>query len=231
MTNSARILLPGLVPNLRDVGELTTRDGGLLRSRRLLRTSALAQLSAPAVEALAGLVGPALYVDLRTDAEIAQDGAPTELIRQGWSWERLPLMDKLVSDTDATAGASLRRYRRHLSVYLATARRLVPLLGERTVVVGCTLGRDRTGLMVALLLRWLRVRRADIIEDFTLSNQCLQAGWHLLPPHWTSSAHARAPVHGWVCASVLETLDGLERGPGAVPTPRMPVEHLVRERG
>ena len=214
-----RRMLPGLLPNLRDCGGLGTEDGYLLRRRVLLRSAALSGLPPATVDALAATLGEATYVDLRTDLEVERDGEPDGLLARGWRWHRIPLQDKQPGDAADRPRDVLRRYRVALPRYLDTARQTAGLLCQGPVVVGCNLGKDRTGLVVALLLRWLGVRHTEIVEDFTLSNACLSAGRGLLAPRWRATHEMITPVSGGLCAAMLRSVDAL--GQDAEPPSRL----------
>ena len=59
----------------------------------------------------------------------------------------------------------VRKFRAALAdegdVYRAAARRIADIAVEGPVVVACSLGQDRTGLAVGLLLVWLGADPAD----------------------------------------------------------------------
>lgn len=209
-----RLILPGALANTRDCGGLPTDDGRVLRTRRLLRTASLARPHCP-LDELVRVIGDADYVDLRTDPEIERDGGLEGLVDRGWRWHRSPLRDV----PQDPAGAAPAGRPGLLPLLLAAADRVTGLLGDRPVVVGCSLGKDRTGLVTALVLHRLGVRRAAIVEDFELSNACLRAGRHLLPERWRDPAHGFGAVHAAVCSTVLDAAGA----PGAgQPPPRFP---------
>jgi protein-tyrosine phosphatase len=82
------------------------------------------------------------------------------------------------------------------------------LIGRsRPVVLCCSLGKDRTGMVAALLLARLGVPMADIGADFELSNDGLAAGRHLLPARWADPASEITPVSAGPCLAVLAELD------------------------
>jgi len=204
----SRQLLAGLLPNLRDCGGLGTADGKVLRDRLLLRSAALVGLGPATLAAFIAAVGTGSYVDLRTDKEIARDGAPRELIEAGWTWHRLPVSDGNTGDNVnlpvAPIADVLRRSLRAMPAYLDAARQVSQMLGPRPVTVGCAVGKDRTGLVVAIVLQWLGIARAEILDDYALSNTCLRSGRRLLPPRWHHKDHAIGLVDTSVCAAVLD---------------------------
>lgn len=199
-----RRILPDLLPNTRDLGGLRTDCGRLLRARIFLRTATLAGLDPSSARKLTAMTGPAIYVDLRTDPEVARDGGPVAALSNGWRWHRYPIQDKAPGDDADSPEDFLRRYVDTLPLYLTVARQVAALFGTQPVVVGCALGKDRTGLVVALLLTWLGINRDAILADFVASNRQLAAGRSLLSPRWHNPAAATNEVSAAICAEVLE---------------------------
>ncbi|MFC7616334.1 tyrosine-protein phosphatase [Actinokineospora soli] len=199
---TARVVLPGRLPNTRDLGGLRRADGAVLRDRRLVRTAALVGLDAGVADALHDELGPAVYVDLRTDREVDRDGGPDALLERGWRWRRIPVFD-LVPDEEQD---SLRRCARFMPLYLATAAEVAGLLGDGPVVVGCAVGKDRTGIIMTVLLHWLGVPPADIAADYVRSNGFLADGRHLLPPLWQDPATRLTQVHERFCLGAIDLL-------------------------
>lgn len=197
-----RALLPDLVANFRDLGGLRVRSGHPVRPRRLLRSAALVRLPPRGVAALTELLGPAVYVDLRTDEEVDRDGAPDALVAAGWRWVRVPVRDKVSGDRSPEP---LPRYRAAMPRYAAAADRVASALAgdPRPTVLGCSLGKDRTGMVTALLLARLGVAPADIGADFELSNASLAAQRHLLPARWRDPAVEIGVVSSGPCLAAL----------------------------
>lgn len=199
---SPRQLLPDTVANLRDLGGLRTGDGMIVRPRRLLRSSALVGLDSRSAAKLTELIGVATYFDLRTDHEIDRDGDPAAMVALGWQWFRLPIQDSTDSDT-------ADRYSRTVPDYVATARTIAGRLDGRPGVVCCSLGKDRTGLVIALLLHWLDVSEQEIGVDFELSNTCIAFGHHLLPSRWQDPQRTIHRVTAEDCIGALTTADDI----------------------
>ncbi len=184
-------LLPSAVANLRDLGGLPAGPDRVVRSGRLLRSSALVGSAGRALDELTGLLGPATYVDLRTDREVDRDGGVPGLVARGWRWHRLPLRDDDVPRTTA------------LPRYAVAAEGVAEVLGDGPVVVACSLGKDRTGMVDAPLLHWLGVPAGLVAEDFAASNAHLAAGRHLLPERWRRTTAGITPVTAADCAAAL----------------------------
>jgi hypothetical protein len=188
----------------------------------LLRSATLSAISPACAAALTACSGPGTYVDLRTEPEIERDGEPAALWSTGWTWHRAPVRDKTPGDAGDTATDSLRRYQAALPRYLEVAREVAALLATGPVLVACSLGKDRTGLVVALVLTALSVERAWILRDFSASNDQFPAARRLLPPRWRDDRVPIGRVDAGVCAAVLRSL-----GTGSgLP---VPAEDIVRQ--
>lgn len=216
-----------VLPNLRDLEGARREDGRLLRPHRLLRSATLAAISPAAAEELTARAGTGTYVDLRTDAEIDRDGLPDALLATGWAWHRIPVRDKVPGYEGDTSADALRRYVRALPQYIEAAAEVGGLLGDRPVLVSCSLGKDRTGLVVAIVLAWLTVERAGILADFAKSNDHFPKALAVLPPRWRAPKVAVARVDPQVCGSVLKSLRGTS---GLPAVPADVVDRLFTDR-
>lgn len=157
-----RIELPGVL-NLRDVGGYPVAGGGSVRWRTLFRSDALSGLDAAGAAALAGL-GIKTVVDLRTQAEV--DMAPSPLAGRV---THLPLIE----DLQALPAPELAAVYRYVTDERGDA--IAAAISELTsddafpALVHCTAGKDRTGMVVALILAVLGVPDEVIAADYALS--------------------------------------------------------------
>jgi protein-tyrosine phosphatase len=175
MNTAERIDLPGTF-NFRDVGGYRTPDG-VVREGRLYRSDALASLGDAGRASLTAL-GVGTIIDLRDKLEIDArpddvDGLPIEVIH-------LPLFEG--SSTSAgVVGASLPAlYERIITGHarvVAEAVRDVARAGEGGVIVHCTAGKDRTGVVIALTLLTIGVDRQDVLDDYAASEGNLDGAW------------------------------------------------------
>ncbi|HEY7602636.1 MAG TPA: tyrosine-protein phosphatase [Gaiellaceae bacterium] len=215
--------------NVRDLGGLPTEDGRSTRSGSVIRADSVGLLSRAGWEAVAE-AGVARIVDLRQEDE-AVDDPPRELpievvdvpIFDGLDDEDWATVEALAAGAATSAESQRRVYlhfldrARHRFVAAVAAVAGAP---EGAVVVHCHGGKDRTGIVVALLLRLAGVPIDVIAADYALS------GERLRPRHerWFASAEsdeerarieriAATPVEAM--HAVLETLDqqygGVER--------------------
>ncbi|WP_052390783.1 tyrosine-protein phosphatase [Streptomyces sp. NRRL B-24484] len=152
------------VPNFRDAGVGTVRPGVLFRSGTL---ALLTPQGARALEAL----GIRVVVDLRTATERSR--WPDERHGLDYFDHHLPLLpDRSETGIEWPSGS--------LEVYLfmaetggaaiaGTVRRLAAPDGT-PAVVHCAVGKDRTGLTVAVVHHLAGLSEEEIVEDFLRSN-------------------------------------------------------------
>nr|WP_155843587.1 tyrosine-protein phosphatase [Agromyces luteolus] len=172
---STRIPVPGTY-NFRDVGGLPAR-GGTVRPGRLFRSDGLHRLGDDGREALRRLeVG--VIVDLRDDNEAR--AMPDDLAGLDVEVLRLPVFEGSGA-SQGGRGISLEAlYQRIVTKHSAVvveALREISSAGERAVVVHCTAGKDRTGIVVALALLAAGVEREAVIVDYALTEGHLAGEW------------------------------------------------------
>jgi hypothetical protein len=153
-------------------------------------------------------LGPCRYFDLRTDREVERDGGADALVARGWQWLRIPVQDE--GDEQSPPPV---RHLRTLPQYLNAARRVLQEMSRATDehwpgIVACSLGKDRTGLVVALILKWLGVSPSDIAADFVLSNRRLVVQRYLLPPRWRDPRHSFNLVTPDECLYAIGAIGG-----------------------
>ncbi len=155
------------VNNVRDVGGMPA-DGGRIRSGVLLRSGQLSAATTAGAVELRRRVSH--IVDLRDGEEVAAE--PSEI--EGPDTTHLPLFLGSVRSF-FEADTSLDGLYLHLLE--ESAERLVAAIriiakGEPTLI-HCTVGKDRTGVTVALALAAVGADREAIIEDYALTESQL----------------------------------------------------------
>lgn len=155
------------VNNLRDVGGMPAA-GGRIRSGVLLRSGQLSTATPRGADALSELVSH--IVDLRDGEEVAAE--PTEIA--GPDTTHLPLFLGSVRSF-FEADTSLDDLYLHLleesGERLVAAVRIIAA-GQPTLI-HCTVGKDRTGVTVALALAAVDADREAIIADYALTESQL----------------------------------------------------------
>jgi protein-tyrosine phosphatase len=164
--------------NFRDLGGYVGAAGRSVRWRRLFRADGLYRLT-PADLELLGAFGLRTVIDLRTTAELDQTGRITWPTGE-LAFHHLPLMDVLPDDEDYSQWAH--------SAYVA--EQYGQMLVEGGPVVGavfdlladpdnyplayhCMVGKDRTGVVSALVLSVLGVSDDVVAADYALSEAAM----------------------------------------------------------
>ncbi|MBF4582518.1 tyrosine-protein phosphatase [Curtobacterium sp. VKM Ac-2865] len=174
-TVDERTLEVGGTFNLRDLGGLPTVDGRVLARRRFLRSGSLAGLSS-AGRAQLDRLGVRSVVDLRTDPE--RSAAPDALVGSAAQGMTIPLLAGAASSM-VSVPTLHDLYRGLLDDEGAGIVESVRVLLERPggVLVHCSAGKDRTGVVVALVLLALGVDRDDVLDDYTATERFLPASF------------------------------------------------------
>lgn len=174
--------IPGMT-NLRDVGGLPTGPGRQIRTGLLMRSEAPLRLTPEALAQFTEL-GLRTVVDLRGDEESQTD--PTELqalatvtpvpIPERINANPLPVLEQILARELAGFGiADLK------AIYLAmldkhphqfgTAVRALAAPDALPALVHCKVGKDRTGLVIAMVLDVVGVPREHLLRDYEVSTE------------------------------------------------------------
>lgn len=173
----SRVIDRPTILNMRDLGGLRTRTGSLHRGL-VFRAGSFAGTSAEDASWLVRTTRLRTVVDLRTRREIDRDGTPDTLRALGVAWRSVPFgFDGFLAGGNAGSGRFAAEYRR-LALHAAEpVRQILTVVddGALPLVFVCSPGKDRTGVVAALLLSALDVRRRDILRDYALTARCLRS--------------------------------------------------------
>lgn len=153
--------------NVRDVGGIPV-TGGRIASGRLLRSANLAGITSEGASALSGHVDH--IIDLRADDEVASEPSAV----QGLETTHLPLFLGSVAsffEEDSSLDELYAHLLEQSGARLVEALRIIAR-GGRTLV-HCTVGKDRTGVTIALALDAVGADREAIIADYALTESQL----------------------------------------------------------
>lgn len=167
------------VINFRDLGGYRTSGGESVRWRRLFRSGALHYMTDADVRHAHDL-GIRSVLDLRRPSEIAYQGLGPLTESASVTLHALPVIPDGASellDERFGRGISGERYRGYLEFggpdypsYLVTALELLAERSTYPALFHCSAGKDRTGVLAALVLDILGVDGETIAEDYVLSN-------------------------------------------------------------
>lgn len=156
--------------NFRDVGGLTA-DGGRTRSGILFRSGNLAHLDDDGRAAMAGL-GIRRIIDLRDDDEVRY--APSLIDGLGIEVQRVPLFLGSVASFFERDVSLHELYRALLEESSAGVVDVVRgIVTDQPVLVHCTVGKDRTGVTVALTLAAAGVDLDAVVADYARTETLL----------------------------------------------------------
>ena len=161
--------------NLRDLGGHPSSFGGVTRSGVVFRADGLHRTDSTGADIVAGL-GIRGLIDLRTVDERTEDGvfghgavtcSHIPLIERTWLW-----------DEEFTGKEGDLLLAGYLRIVTENRDRLVETLeaiaaAEQPTVFHCTAGKDRTGVVAALLLGLAGVDDASIVADYALSEPAM----------------------------------------------------------
>ena len=172
-----RIDLPGCA-NFRDLGGYPTREGMRVRWRRLFRSDALHGLTPEGVDRIVNEFGIGVIVDLRSTGEVGVDGRGP-LRERTPAYHHLPLFDgPLTVDPESVNKLTLAdRYFLIAERAKVPIARVVAALAECSTpaVYHCSAGKDRTGLISAIVLGLLGVPDEFIVADYAATQDNLDA--------------------------------------------------------
>jgi protein-tyrosine phosphatase len=194
--------------NFRDLGGYTTADGRTVRRSRLYRADSLGKLT-PGTQDwdLFLSLGIRTVVDLRYPWEIDAKGRVPEhpsLAYHNQSIEHRPYDQAALPPSVAPGPYLAARYAEVAEDGTKEIRETLQLIGaaaesDTPLVFHCASGKDRTGLVAALVLSLLGVPEQTITDDFTLTERAtplLVADWRANNPDrelmWP--AYGTAPV-------------------------------------
>ena len=208
--------------NFRDLGGYPTRSGGRVRWRRLFRSDGLQLLTAADVARLRDELRLGAVVDLRSSAELAQDGRG-RLAETDIGFHHVPFFDGARGQERPPAAMSLAQMyvgmiERAGAPIARAIRVLADTPGDRAAVYHCAAGKDRTGVLSALLLSLLDVDDEIVVADYALSQESMddvierlnslrgyEDIWKELPP---DTMHARPETMRELLATLGERWGG-----------------------
>jgi protein-tyrosine phosphatase len=168
--STRHIRLEGAV-NFRDLGGYRAADGRTVRWRALFRADDLSNLTRPD-RAIVRTLGIATVIDLRSRAEVDRERFPVDEIPV--SFHHLPLVAALPSFDEFRRGPDFFG-EHYLDIahqagdQIARALAIVADRAAQPVIVHCAAGKDRTGVLVAVILSLLGIDDGVIAEDYALS--------------------------------------------------------------
>jgi protein tyrosine/serine phosphatase len=216
--------------NVRDLGGHPTEDGVETRFGEIVRADSVRQLSDEGWRSLVDY-GVKTIVDLRANEELEADPPaelPVEVLHVPFmetdrsDWEAVEHeLEAAVKAAPDVASATRDVYLIFLERFagnVAAAVRAVANAPEGGVVIHCAGGKDRTGLLTALLLHLAGVDTDEIAKDYALSEERLRSRHE----QWLAEAESEEErerlrrISQTPAASIKGVFDELERRYGSI---------------
>ena len=207
--------------NFRDVGGYPVPEGAVRRGK-LFRSDGLARLGEVGRQTLRDL-DVRVIIDLRDDFEVSE--MPDDVDGLGLQRLHLPVFEGSGASQSTIGVTLVGLYEKILLQHgdvVVTALREVADTGDEAVVVHCTAGKDRTGIVVALALLAVGVERELVLADYAATQANLRGPWldgmiELVRNHGVEvTPDLRIILGGSPPEALEEALDTIERRFGGV---------------
>jgi len=162
--------------NVRDLGGLPTKNGSVTKWNRFFRSDGLSKLTEPDINNLFSC-GIRASVDLRSDSERAE--RPSALKNaNGIKYFEAPLfgqteLDEYTYNDYKTTGLG-RIYAKNIETCGANIKNVFEIFAAEikngAIIYNCSAGKDRTGIISALLLDLAGVYETDIIANYEVTH-------------------------------------------------------------
>jgi protein-tyrosine phosphatase len=166
------------VMNFRDIGGYQGHQGKTIVWRRVFRSGEFRNITREDLKRLTDELGVTSVIDLRSGFELKNNGKGL-LEEAAIKYSNIAFM---ADGGDPNANAqrydhctNMGQFYIELAQQKGYGQKIVQALeviaepGNHPLVFHCAVGKDRTGMLAAMLLSLLGVAEADIVEDYTLS--------------------------------------------------------------
>ena len=176
------------VPNFRDLGGYRTHDGRTVAWRRLFRSAALHKMNDREMARLKQEISPRAVIDLRSPRDPEQEVVRLKEIGaryypmpfSTWPWPgpaKRPdgssdVNDDARANSNSTNLGEIYLYRVSEEPFgkrLVDALEIIADTDNHPLVFHCSAGKDRTGVLAAIVLTAMGIVDEDVVDDYTLS--------------------------------------------------------------
>jgi protein-tyrosine phosphatase len=172
--------------NFRDIGGLKTNGGSPTKAGILYRSAQPTKIDGVTFQELLQHHGIVSIIDLRSSEEFGGSILSDEAFE--YHHRSIPLFPVInhswVNPKDTSPEATSRRYFEMLEVGAVSIRRIIEQIVSEPdggVLIHCAAGRDRTGIVFAVLLGLVNVEKGEIAFDYGKSNLVVSDGYFAQP--------------------------------------------------
>ena len=169
------------INNIRDIGTTVVKEGRI-KKHKILRSPCLNELTQKDVSILVNKYKLCTIIDLRTDRE-AQDTPDVDIF--GVNYLHIPIFSKRApgithekneDNIEHVVDFSLMYAEMLQGECLENVAKIIKTImsfnrEEYAVLIHCTEGKDRTGIIIAILLLILGADKKTVIEDYLYTNK------------------------------------------------------------
>jgi protein-tyrosine phosphatase len=171
------------IPNFRDLGGLRAGSGRKVAQRRVFRSAELSNMTRSDFDRLTKEIRLAAVIDLRSAVERARNGTGL-LAGTSIRFHNISFLadggDPKADEKRFTEFPGMGEFyvclikKSRFGRQLVEALKIIASPENHPLIFHCAVGKDRTGLLAAMLLSALGVADEDIIEDYALSGPPMQ---------------------------------------------------------
>ena len=169
------------ISNLRDIGGYRTKDNRVTKFNRIMRSSLIKNLEEDELSYLKKN-NLCLNIDLREEKDI---DIKKNYLKDKISFINVPLIDRIPDKEEDIPNGYLRLLEnKNIKIIFDAIKD-----NDGLIIINCSMGKDRTGVIIMLILLLCGVNNKDIIADYTLSYNYLKDDvnlFHLKHPEYPS---------------------------------------------
>lgn len=156
----------------------------------LWRSSHFNWMSHDCAEFLVDTLKIQVNIDLRSMQEVQDNGPPHQVIDRGMLWHHIPLKQQsthLRQTKIPNAHDYFLYYSALLEENKTVLKQIIQYIAyseQKRFVINCLAGKDRTGIVIMLLMSALGIANPDIIEDYQISKRYLLPKLDQFKLHW-----------------------------------------------
>jgi protein-tyrosine phosphatase len=164
--------------NVRDRGGLPTAAGATVRTGRVFRADGVHRLAGDDLD-VARSLGLRTVIDLRSPGEVERGRFPVD--QHPVDWHHLPVLRRIWSDDELAPSTNAAEFLRdrYLDMLVhggdAIARSVELIAEGQPALFHCAAGKDRTGVVAAVVLGLAGVSHDEIADDYHASAGAMAA--------------------------------------------------------